>query len=110
MTTTAETTQLFHSGILCASPETVRLINSGYQESATLKSCLLRHLCGDWGDLDEQQRHYNDHCLTTGDRLISTYKIGGGKKLIISTEPAIAATLLYLDGEGPNFRPTVITM
>lgn len=36
-----------------------------------------RHVCGDWGDLDEEDRATNDRALADGARLASWYQIGG---------------------------------
>lgn len=40
-------------------------------------SCLYRHACGDWGDLDTHDAEANDLALTTGARVLSSYLIPG---------------------------------
>ena len=41
-----------------------------------LTYCLQRHLAGDWGDLDPDDRRANDHAVRTRDgRLLSCYSI-----------------------------------
>ena len=42
--------------------------------TAWLAHCLARHLAGDWGDLDTDDRRANDHAIRTRDgRLLSRY-------------------------------------
>lgn len=33
-----------------------------------------RHICGDWGDLDPEDKESNDEALLNGDRLVSAYE------------------------------------
>src|SRR6266542_4224733 len=41
-----------------------------------LAGCLARHLAGDWGDLDADDRAVNDHALRRGEgRLLSAYEL-----------------------------------
>ena len=61
---------------------------------------LLRHLNGDWGDLDEDDRHLNDAALTSGeDRLFSSYQVTPDLKLWIITEWDRSVTTLLLPSE-----------
>ena len=41
---------------------------------AFILACLGRHLAGDWGDLEAEDKDLNDAGLTTGNRLVSVYK------------------------------------
>ena len=44
--------------------------------TAWLAHCLARHLAGDWGDLDTDDRRANDHAARTRDgRLLSRYDL-----------------------------------
>ena len=45
-------------------------------ESEVLKA-LKRHICGDWGELDEEDRLNNNDALREGERLLSAYSIKG---------------------------------
>jgi hypothetical protein len=44
--------------------------------TAWLAHCLARHVAGDWGDLDTDDRRANDHAVRTRDgRLLSRYDL-----------------------------------
>lgn len=61
---------------------------------------LYRHLCGDWGDLDDSDRHQNDAALQSGeDRLFSSYRVAPDLKLWIITEWDRSVTTLLLPDE-----------
>ena len=51
-----------------------------------LSAYLRRHHCGDWGDLCDEDKQANEDALIHGDRILSHYKLGGGKRLYIITE------------------------
>lgn len=61
---------------------------------------LRRHLGGDWGDLDEDDRRQNDAALASGeDRLFSSYQIDRDLKLWVITERDRSVTTLLLPNE-----------
>ena len=74
---------------------------------AWLAHCLARHVAGDWGDLDPDDRRANDHAARTRDgRLMSRYTVPArleagspSKALWIITDdladPDTATTLLW---------------
>lgn len=39
-----------------------------------LSTCIRRHLAGDWGDIDNEDRGLNEEGLKYGNRLLSVYK------------------------------------
>lgn len=47
---------------------------------------LLRHVTGDWGDLDAEDQQENNQALERGTRLLSVYRTGNGVKFWIITE------------------------
>ena len=49
---------------------------------------LVRHLSGDWGDLDEEDRSLNDAAVIDGSRILSAYTTRKGERLWIITEAA----------------------
>lgn len=51
---------------------------------------LLRHLAGDWGDLDAEDRLVNEAALRTGGRLFGVYRVIQTESIWIITEPANA--------------------
>ena len=58
-----------------------------------------RHLCGDWGDLDECDKQANEDALIHGDRILSHYKLGGGRRIYIITELDRSSTCIMLPEE-----------
>jgi hypothetical protein len=57
---------------------------------------LLRHVTGDWGDLDADDRQENDLALERGTRLLSAYQAGNGVKFWIITEADRSSTTVLL--------------
>lgn len=49
-------------------------------------TCLSRHLSGDWGNLVKDDKLANERALKTGDRILSSYKFGDGRKMWIITD------------------------
>jgi hypothetical protein len=63
--------------------------------SAWLTTCLTRHMAGDWGDLDEEDRAANDLALGRGTRLLSAYEsVRHRRRLWIITEADRSATTM----------------
>ena len=60
---------------------------------------LKRHVTGDWGELDEEDRRENELSVVQGFRLLSAYTISNGIKLWIITEADRSATTLLLPSE-----------
>jgi hypothetical protein len=63
-----------------------------------LMGCIVRHLCGDWGDIGKEDADSNTHALFAGNRLLSAYLIDG-EKLWIITEADRSSTTLLLPSE-----------
>lgn len=59
---------------------------------------LLRHAAGDWGDVCPEDWQLNDQAVEHGDRVLSSY-IVGGTKLWIITEWDRSVTTILLPGE-----------
>ena len=64
-----------------------------------LSRYLRRHHCGDWGDLDACDKQANEDALIHGDRILSHYKLGGGRRIYIITEWDRASTCVMLPEE-----------
>lgn len=60
---------------------------------------LLRHVTGDWGELDAHDKQANEHALQHGSRLLSAYLTSHGVKFWIITEADRSATTLLLPEE-----------
>ena len=57
---------------------------------------LTRHICGDWGELDEHDRHVNEQGLRRGGRLLSAYRDSRGVRFWIITEHDRSVTTVLL--------------
>ena len=57
---------------------------------------LLRHITGDWGDLDADDRQENDMALERGTRLLSAYQASNGTRFWIITEADKSSTTVLL--------------
>ncbi len=60
---------------------------------------LLRHLQGDWGDLDADDRRVNEHALVRGLRLLSAYTLSDGTRLYLITDSDRSVTTFLLPDE-----------
>ncbi len=72
-----------------------------------IQQCLARHVRGDWGCVDEEDRKTNFAAIFSGDRILSAYPIDpakpcegfGANPLWIITERDRSATTFLLPGE-----------
>ena len=64
-----------------------------------LNAYLRRHHCGDWGDLCEEDKNTNEDALIHGDRILSHYELGGGRRIYIITEADRSSTCVLLPEE-----------
>lgn len=55
---------------------------------------LNRHVAGDWGELDDEDRQANDSALLGGDRLLSAYRSDATKFWIITEADRSVSTVL----------------
>ena len=62
-------------------------------------SLLARHVAGDWGDVDAEDRAANERALKDGSRLLSAYELPTGERVWIITEADRSATTLLLPHE-----------
>ena len=60
---------------------------------------LSRHLRGDWGEVDEEDREANEHGLIHALRLLSVYHSKSGTKFWIITEHDRSSTTVLLPSE-----------
>jgi hypothetical protein len=80
----------FQLGTIVATPGALELAAQGLD----LNAFLLRHLRGDWGDLDESDKAENDFSLASGFRLLSSYNTPYGTLWIITEHDRSATTFL----------------
>ncbi|MBN8457382.1 MAG: hypothetical protein J0M04_06025 [Verrucomicrobia bacterium] len=64
-----------------------------------LAAYMRRHHCGDWGDLCDEDKRANEEALIHGLRILSHYKLGGGRRLYIITEADRSLTTALLPEE-----------
>ena len=60
---------------------------------------LWRHISGDWGDVDDEDRQANELSLLDDNRILSAYKLSTGERLWIITEADRSSTTLLLPSE-----------
>jgi ribosome biogenesis protein Tsr3 len=60
---------------------------------------LIRHLTGDWGEIDAHDRKVNEEALRQGHRLLSCYALPDGRRLWIITEADRSASTFLLPQE-----------
>jgi len=90
--------EFFATGKLVATQGVSMLMKQGLLD---ISSYLGRHLIGDWGDLEVEDKQCNEHALRHELRLFSAYQIVAGeeKKLWIITESDRSVTTLLLPSE-----------
>jgi hypothetical protein len=86
----------FATGQLVATPRAMDKLSP-----AAMASALARHVTGDWGDVDDEDRAANDADVIAGGRLLSTYPIPDepDEKFWIITEADRSATTFLLPEE-----------
>ena len=82
---------LFPLGQIVATPGALAALEKAGQ---TPLDFLSRHVRGDWGELDEDDRKENELSLTRGFRLLSSYRTRLGETVWVITEADRSATLL----------------
>lgn len=60
---------------------------------------LVRHLAGDWGDVDQRDRRENELSVQHGWRILSSYRTSNGTRFWIITEPDRSVTTILLPAE-----------
>ncbi len=88
------TSPRFNLGQLVATPGVLEVVKHDEMMSA-----LTRHLRGDWGNLDADDKQANDDALVHGSRLLSAYLTADGTKFWIITEADRSATTVLLPSE-----------
>jgi hypothetical protein len=82
---------LFPPGQVVATPGALNL-------GVDLLPYFWRHMTGDWGDLDEDDKHENEFAIQNGLRILSAYMTTAGKLWII-TEADRSSTCMLLPEE-----------
>lgn len=87
---------LFTLGQIVATPGALdALAEAGVQPYSYLN----RHVNGDWGELDEEDKQENEFSVTRNLRILSAYKLPTGVRIWVLTEADRSATTLLLPSE-----------
>ncbi len=78
-------------GMIVATPNALANVSS-----EEIQRALQRHVIGDWGELDAEDKKTNDLALEFGERLLSAYKSASGTKFWIITESDRSVTTILL--------------
>jgi len=87
-----ETTKKFSLGRIVATPGAIHALLAAGQSADEF---LARHVTGDWGDLDAEDRALNDTALIDGSRLLSAYMTRKGERIWVITEAVDSVGLRY---------------
>lgn len=92
-------TPRFRLGQTLATPGVLEALDRAGEKPDALGPYLARHMCGDWGDLDDHDRAANEHAVPAGERILSAYRLGDGTRVWIITEWDRSATTVLLPEE-----------
>lgn len=87
---------LFTLGATVATPPALSVLEAAGTDAATL---LDRHVSGDWGDLNDEDKAVNTAAVKDGERILSSYEVAPGRKVWIITEWDRSVTTLLLPSE-----------
>lgn len=68
----------------------------GAVDPEDVQGAMLRHACGDWGDICDEDKAINEQSLIHGARLMSTFTDRRGTKFWIITEADRSVTTVLL--------------
>ena len=91
MSATAVSAAKFQLGQIVATPNALNHLTQD-----DIRSGIIRHQSGDWGDLDADDRKENDLSLERGTRLLSVYHASNGVTFWIITEADKSSTTVLL--------------
>lgn len=58
-----------------------------------------RHVAGDWGDMDEEDKKLNTEAIDAGERIFSAYQLDESNKVWVITEADRSVTSILLPSE-----------
>ena len=79
---------LFNLGRIYSTPGAFEAL---MRNESTGKELFERHLSGDWGDLDDEDKQANDEAIQSGARILSAYHLADKTKIWIITDASIDA-------------------
>jgi hypothetical protein len=87
---------LFDLGQLVGTPGALQGLQEAEQHPFEL---LARHVTGDWGDLDDEDKRENELSIERGFRILSAYRLNTGVKVWVITEWDRSVTTILLPDE-----------
>ena len=87
----------FDLGQVVATPGALEALECAGRQSPA--EFLSRHVQGDWGEVDDEDKQANDDSLKTGARLLSAYHLADDTKIWIITEADRSSTCILLPSE-----------
>jgi len=85
-------TKKFSLGRIVATPRALHALREAGQSADEF---LTRHVTGDWGDLDDEDRQANELALIDGSRILSAYTTRKGERIWVITEAVTEVGLRY---------------
>ena len=86
----------FRMGRIVATPGALQALSAAGEIPGVF---IKRHVTGDWGDLDDEDKAENEFSVTHDLRILSAYVLSTGAKLWIITEADRSRTTLLLPSE-----------
>lgn len=86
----------FALGRLCMTPGASQVLS---RLGRSPLDYVMRHLRGDWSDMDMEDRQANEAAVKRGGRILSAYRLPGGERLWVITEADRSVTTLLLPEE-----------
>jgi len=86
----------FDLGQIVATPGAIEALEDAEQ---TPVEFLARHVTGDWGTVDAEDKRLNDEAIEIGSRILSAYVTKADVKLWVITEADRSSTCILLPSE-----------
>ena len=86
----------FSMGQIVATPGALETLQQAERDPAEF---LARHVTGDWGDLEDEDKQENELSVAQGFRILSAYTLKDNTKIWIITERDRSATTILLPRE-----------
>jgi hypothetical protein len=77
---------IFDPGQIVMTPGAIELLANN---NALVSTYVVRHVTGDWGDLDNGDAAQNNAALRSGARIFSAYNLPRGEKIWVITEGTV---------------------
>lgn len=85
---------IFHPGRICITEQAHGLLSKDDVDNA-----LRRHLRGDWGEMEEEDREANERALCNGSRLFSLFLSAAKERFYIITEANRSCTTILMPSD-----------